>query len=201
MDTQKKQAIVEAMLFSTGNVIRNKDIMTALEIGNDEILNIIGLLKEKYNKEDSGIEIISVEDGYQLCTKKELYDYIYPLFDNRSKPVLSTAALETLSIIAYNPKITRAQIEAIRGVSSDGALYKLQEFNLVEKTGRLDAPGRPGTYEVTENFLKMFGISNLDELPELPRYKLDENEQIVIEDLLEEKVETTDEIEENKNEE
>ena len=123
--------------------------------------------------------------GYQLCTKKELYEYIYPLFDNRSRPTLSTSALETLAIIAYNPKITRAQIEAIRGVSSDGAIYKLQEFNLVEKTGKLDAPGRPGTYEVTSNFLKLFGISNLDELPELPRYKLDENEQIVIDDIIE----------------
>ena len=186
MEMEKKQAIIEAMLFSTGGVIRNKDIMTALEIGNDEIDGLIKILKDKYSKPDSGMELILVEDGYQLCTKKELYDYIYPLFDNRSKPVLSNSALETLSIIAYNPKITRAQIEAIRGVNSDGALYKLQEFNLVEKTGRLDAPGRPATYEITENFLKMFGITNLDELPELPRYRLDENEQIVIDDLLQE---------------
>lgn len=186
MEFENKLAIVEAMLFASGNIITNKDIMTILEIGDDEIQNIISTLKERYNKNNSGLELIKVEEGYQLCTKKELYEYIYPLFDNRAKPTLSSSALETLSIIAYNPKITRAQIEAIRGVSSDGAIYKLQEFNLIEKTGKLDAPGRPGVYEVTENFLKMFGISNLDELPELPRYKLDENEQIVIEDLLEE---------------
>lgn len=186
MEFENKLAIVEAMLFASGNIITNKDIMTILEIGDDEIQNIIGTLKERYNKNNSGLELIKVEDGYQLCTKKELYEYIYPLFDNRAKPTLSSSALETLSIIAYNPKITRAQIEAIRGVSSDGAIYKLQEFNLIEKTGKLDAPGRPGVYEVTENFLKMFGISDLDELPELPRYKLDENEQIVIDDLLEE---------------
>ncbi len=187
MEFENKLAIVEAMLFASGNIITNKDIMTILEIGDDEIQNIIGTLKERYNKNNSGLELIKVEDGYQLCTKKELYEYIYPLFDNRAKPTLSSSALETLSIIAYNPKITRAQVEAIRGVSSDGAIYKLQEFNLIEKTGKLDAPGRPGVYEVTDNFLKMFGISNLDELPELPRYKLDENEQIVIDDLLEEK--------------
>lgn len=186
MELEKELAIVEAMLFASGNIITNKDIMTALEIGNDEIEKIISILKEKYTKNDSGIELIKVEDGYQLCTKKELYEYIYPLFDNRAKPTLSSSALETLAIIAYNPKITRAQIEAIRGVGSDGAIYKLQEFNLIEKTGKLDAPGKPGVYEVTGNFLKMFGISNLDELPELPRYKLDENEQIVIDDLLEE---------------
>lgn len=202
MEFENKLAIVEAMLFASGNVITNKDIMTILEIGDDEIQNIIGTLKERYNKNNSGLELIKVEEGYQLCTKKELYEYIYPLFDNRTKPTLSSSALETLSIIAYNPKITRAQIEAVRGVSSDGAIYKLQEFNLIEKTGKLDAPGRPGVYEVTGNFLKMFGISNLDELPELPRYKLDENEQIVIDDLLEEKetVENDVHIATSKNE-
>lgn len=202
MEFENKLAIVEAMLFASGNIITNKDIMTILEIGDDEIQNIIGTLKERYNKVNSGLELIKVEEGYQLCTKKELYEYIYPLFDNRAKPTLSSSALETLSIIAYNPKITRAQIEAIRGVSSDGAIYKLQEFNLIEKTGKLDAPGRPGVYEVTEDFLKMFGISNLDELPELPRYKLDENEQIVIDDLLQE-TETVDgdaQIDTTKNE-
>ena len=202
MEFENKLAIVEAMLFASGNIITNKDIMTILEIGDDEIQNIIGTLKERYNKVNSVLELIKVEEGYQLCTKKELYEYIYPLFDNRAKPTLSSSALETLSIIAYNPKITIAQIEAIRGVSSDGAIYKLQEFNLIEKTGKLDAPGRPGVYEVTEDFLKMFGISNLDELPELPRYKLDENEQIVIDDLLQE-TETVDgdaQIDTTKNE-
>jgi segregation and condensation protein B len=198
MEFEKELAVVEAMLFSTGSIIRNKDIMSALEIGDDKIQNIIQTLKLKYEKPESGIELVKVEDGYQLCTKKELYEYIYPLFDNRSKPVLSNSALETLAIIAYNPKITRAQIEGIRGVSSDGAIYKLQEFNLIEKTGKLDAPGRPGVYEVTPNFLKMFGISNLDELPELPRYKLDENEQIVIDDIIEEEqVEETETLSED----
>ncbi len=185
MEFENKLAIVEAMLFASGNIITNKDIMTILEIGDDEIQNIIGTLKERYNKNNSGLELIKVEDGYQLCTKKELYEYIYPLFDNRAKPTLSSSALETLSIIAYNPKITRAEIEAIRGVSADGTIYKLLEYNLIEEAGRLDAPGRPTMFKVTSNFMKMFGISNLDELPELPRYKLDENEQIVLEEVIE----------------
>lgn len=183
MNLLKEQAIIEAMLFSTGREIKVKEIMNALEIGSEDIDKIMQNMKLKYDAEDSGLELIKVEDGYQLCTKKEYYDYIYPLFDNRAKPTISNAALETLSIIAYNPKITRAQIEAIRGVGSDGTIYKLLEYNLIEEAGRLDAPGRPTMYEVTTNFLKMFGISNLDELPELPRYKLDENEQIVIDDV------------------
>ena len=104
--------------------------------------------------------------------------------------------METLAIIAYNPKITRAEIEAIRGVNSDGTIYKLLEYNLIENVGKADLPGRPTMYSTTENFLKMFGISSLEELPDLPRYKLDENEQIVIEDVMNEqeksKVNSTD---------
>lgn len=184
MDLNKQQAIIEAMLFSTGREISVKEIMNVLEIGTEDIDKIIQNIKLKYDVPESGIEIIKVEDGYQMCTKKELYEYIYPLFDNRTKPNISGAALETLSIIAYNPKITRAEIEAIRGVGSDGTIYKLLEFDLIEEAGRMDAPGRPTMYKVTNNFMKMFGISSLEELPELPRYKLDENEQIVLDDVI-----------------
>ena len=118
-----------------------------------------------------------------MTTKKGAYECLVQLFDNRAKPSLSSAALEILSIIAYNPKITRAEIEAIRGVNSDGTLYRLLEYHLVEEAGKMDAPGRPTMYRTTDEFLKMFGISSLDELPELPRYRLDENEQIVLEEM------------------
>lgn len=185
MELRKEQAIIEAMLFASGREVKIKEIMNVLEIGAEDIDRIVNNMKIKYESDDSGIEIIKVEDGYQLCTKKELYDYIYPILDNRTKPTISNAALETLSIIAYNPKITRAEIEAIRGVSADGTIYKLLEYNLIEEAGRLDAPGRPTMFKVTSNFMKMFGISSLDELPELPRYKLDENEQIVLEEVIE----------------
>ena len=185
MDLEKAQAIIEAMLFSTGREVKIKEIMNVLEIGSEDIDKIIQNLKLKYDAKSSGIELIKVDDGYQFCTRKDYYEYIYPLFDNRTKPTISNAALETLSIIAYNPKITRAQIESIRGVGSDGTIYKLLEFGLIEEAGRMDAPGRPTMYQITTNFLKMFGITSLDELPDLPRYKLDENEQIVIDDIME----------------
>ena len=112
-------------------------------------------------------------------TKKELYEYIYPILDKRSKPNLSNAALETLSIIAYNPKITRAEIEAIRGVSSDAVIYKLLEYNLIEEAGKVDILGKPMSYKTTDEFLRMFGYGSLEELPELPKYRIDENQQIV----------------------
>ena len=201
MDLEKAEAIIEAMLFSTGSIVTVKDIMNAIELGSEDIEKIMQKMKTKYDSKGSGIDLIKVEDGYELCTKKEYYEYIYPLFDNRTKPAISNAALETLSIIAYNPKITRSEIEAIRGVNSDGTIYKLLEYDLIQDAGKLDAPGRPTCYKVTKNFLKMFGISDLDELPELPRYKLDENEQIVIEEIMpEENLDTENVVEEKNNE-
>ena len=182
MELEKQKAIIEAILFAAGRVIKIKELMATLEISSDEVISIIESMQEEYKKEDRGIEIIKVEDGYQLATKKEMYEYLYPIFDKRNKPNLSQASMETLAIIAYNPKITRAEIEAVRGVNSDGTIYKLLEYNLIENVGKADLPGRPTMYSVTENFLKMFGIGTLEELPELPRYKLDENEQIVIDD-------------------
>ena len=185
MEFSKEQSIIEAMLFAAGREVSSKELMNVLELSSEDIDKIILNMKTEYETRNSGIEIIKINDNYQLCTKKEYYEYIYPLFDNRTKPNISNAALETLSIIAYNPNITRAEIEAIRGVNVDGTVYKLLEFDLIEDAGKLDAPGRPTMYKVTNNFLKLFGISNLDELPDLPRYKLDENEQIVIDDIIE----------------
>ncbi len=184
MDYKKQQGIIESILFAAGRQVELKELMSATELGQDELLGIIEVMKNEYSNENRGIEIIKVDDSYQLCTKKENYDYIYPVFDKRSKPNLSPAALEVISIIAYNPKITRAEIEAIRGVSSDGTMYKLLEYELIQEAGRKDAPGRPTMYETSPKFLKMFGLSSLEELPELPRYKLDENQQIVIDELV-----------------
>ena len=185
MEKEKIKGIIEAILFAAGREVKVNEIMSALEISYEEIIMAIESLKTDYEKEKSGLSIIKVEDAYQLCTKKEYYEYIYPVFDKRSKPNLSNAALETLSIIAYNPRITRAEIETIRGVNTDGTIYKLLDYNLIEEAGKLDAPGKPMTYRTSKEFLKMFGISSLDELPELPKYKLDENRQIVIDEIIE----------------
>ncbi len=197
METENKKAIIEAILFACGREVKIQELMSALELGSNEILELIEEMKNEYEKAGRGIEIIKVNDAIQLTTKKEYYEYIYPIFDKRSKPNLSNAALETLSIIAYNPKITKAEIESIRGVGSDGTIYKLLEYNLIENVGKADAPGRPSMYSVTNEFLKMFGITSLDDLPELPRYKLDENQQIVIDDIIKENNEEAEKEEEN----
>ena len=185
MEIQKIESIIEAILFAAGREVNIKELIMTLEMNKEEIENIILSMQEEYKNENRGIEIIKIEDNYQLCTKKDLYDYVYPILDNRAKPSLSNAALETLAIIAYNPKITRAEIESIRGVSADACIYKLLEFGLIQEAA------------TSEQFLKMFGYTSLNDLPELPRYKLDENQQIVIDDLIEQK----ENEEEQKNQE
>ena len=186
MKINQKKGIIEAILFAAGRPITKNEFMLALEMPQEDIDNIVKSMQEEYREDNRGIELIEIEDSYQLCTKKELYEYVYPVLDKRSKPNLSNAALETLAIVAYNPKITRAEIEAIRGVAADACVYKLLEYGLIEEAGKVDLPGKPMAYKTTNEFLRMFGYSSLEELPDLPRYKLDENKQIVIDDILEE---------------
>lgn len=187
MEIENKKSIIEAILFSAGRPVTINELMIALEISQEELETLIKNMQEEYKQKSRGIELIKIENSYQLCSKKELHEYIYPVIDKRNKPNLSNAALETLAIVAYNPKITRAEIEAIRGVSADACVYKLLEYGLIEEAGKIDLPGKPMSYKTTGEFLKMFGYSSLEELPELPRYKLDENQQIVIDDLIDEK--------------
>ena len=196
MEIEKSKAIIEAILFAAGRIVKSSELILVLEKNEEEIHTIIKSMQEEYKANNRGIEIIQVEDGYQLATKKDLYEYIYPILDKRTKPNLSTAALETLSIIAYNPRITRAEIEAIRGVSADACVYKLLEYGLIEEAGKTDLPGKPMSYKTTDEFLKMFGYSSLKDLPELPKYKLDSNQQIVIDELVENE-ENTNNVSEN----
>ena len=185
MEIDKIKSIIEAILFAAGRQVTIKELMISLEIPKEDLENIIVSMQEEYREQSRGIEIIKVDDSYQLCTKKELYEFLYPILDKRSKPNLSNAALETLAIIAYNPRVTRAEIESIRGVGADACIYKLLEYGLIQEGGKADLPGKPMTYVTSNEFLKMFGYTSLNDLPELPRYKLDENQQIVIDDLVE----------------
>lgn len=168
-----------------GREVSSKELSLALERSKDEIEETIYQMNLEYKDNDRGIEIIKTEDNYQLATRKEYYEQVYKIIDKRNKPKLSNAAIETLSIIAYNPRISRAEIEAIRGVNVDGTMYKLLEYGLIEEAGKLDLPGKPMSYKTTNEFLKMFGYSSLNDLPELPKYKLDSNNQIIIDELIE----------------
>ena len=192
MEKEEAKAIIEAILFAAGKEVSEQELSMALEKPKEEIEEII---KEMQNEEKPrGIEIIKMEENYQMVSKKEYYEYIYPIIDKRAKPNLSNAALETLAIIAYNPRITRAEIESIRGVEASACLYKLREYELIEEAGKADLPGKPMT------FLKMFGYTSLNDLPDLPRYKLDENKQIVIDEILENQDENNEQNKEEQEE-
>lgn len=184
MEINQLKSIIEAILFAAGRPVTQKELVLSLEISEEDIENIIVNMQEEYKQQTRGIEIIKLNDSYQLCTKKEWYDFIVPVIDKRNKPNLSNAALETLAIIAYHPKITRPEIEAIRGVSADACVYKLMEYGLIEEAGKIDLPGKPMSYRTTDDFLRMFGYTSLEDLPDLPKYRMDENQQIVIDDLV-----------------
>lgn len=185
MEKENLKGIIEAILFAAGRAVTSKELSVVMEKSKDEIEEVIYQMNLEYKDKNRGIEILKIEDSYQLATRKEYYEYVYKIIDKRNKPKLSNAALETLSIIAYNPRISRPEIESIRGVNVDGTMYKLLEYGLIEEAGKLDLPGKPMSYKTTNEFLKMFGYTSLDDLPELPRYKLDSNNQIVIDELIE----------------
>ena len=157
--------IIEAMLFAYGKPVKLSILAKILEKTEKEIETTIEKMKERYL--NSGIEIIKQGDSYSLVTKQEYYEYVYKLFETKSKPNISSAGFEVISIIAYNPNITRAGVEKIRGVNSDGTINKLLEYEIIEEAGRLDVPGRPITYKVSDDFYKLFGYSTLEELPKI----------------------------------
>ena len=183
MEENKLKGVIEAILFSSGRIVKIKELMTILEESSDRIIETIGKMAKDYSNDDRGLEIVRVEDGYQLASKKEYYPYLYQLIDKNVKPNISQASLEVLSIIAYNPRATKSDIDLIRGVDSAASIYRLLEYNLIEQAGKADLPGKPMTYKVTEEFMKVFGLKSLKELPKLPKYKLDSNRQIVIDEL------------------
>ena len=167
METVKLASLVEALLFAQGNSISIDKLCEIFEVGKKELKAAVSLLKEKYDKEDSGIELVELENNLQLATKAFAYDYLTKLVKNAPRYVLSDSVLETLSIVAYKQPVTRAEIEKIRGVSCDHAINKLLEYELIEEVGRLDAPGKPLLFGTTEQFLRSFGVKSLTDLPQM----------------------------------
>lgn len=175
--------IIEAVLFALGREISIEELSSTLKLEKQVIEEAIVQLKEKYN-EGTGVELVKVKDMYQLVTNKVYYEQVNKFIENTKKQNLSTSALETLSIIAYNPKITKAEIENIRGVNSDFAVSKLLECGLVEEVARLNLPGRPAAYAVTNDFLKSCGITDISELPKFDDITI-KDEQLLVSDFQE----------------
>lgn len=163
----KMEAVIEAILFTMGESVELKKIAAAIEHDEATTRKIIHRLQDKYEAEDRGLRIIELEDSFQLCTKREMYDYLIRIAKQPKKCVLTDVLLETLSIIAYRQPVTKLEIEKIRGVKSDHAVNKLVEYNLACEVGRLDAPGRPILFGTTEEFLRRFSIQSIEDLPSM----------------------------------
>ena len=165
LEISKLEGAIEAILFTMGDSVELGKIAAA--IGHDEntTKKIIRQMMDKYASEDRGVRILELENSFQMCTKKEMYEYLIRIARQPKRHVLTDVLLETLSIIAYKQPVTKLEVEKIRGVKSDHAVNKLVEYNLVCETGRLDAPGRPPLFGTTEEFLRRFGVQSVDELP------------------------------------
>ena len=174
MEIKKIESIIEAILFTMGDSVEASRIAKAIEQDTETTKKIIRNMMLRYEEEDRGIRILELEDSFQMCTKKEMYEYLIRIAKQPRQYHLTDVVLETLSIIAYKQPVTRLEIEKIRGVKSDHAVNKLIEYNLVTEIGRLDAPGRPILFGTTEEFLRRFGVQSVDELPGISQEKIED---------------------------
>ncbi len=159
-------SVLESLLFVSGDGVTIGQLAEILEITEEEVKTQIELLKSALKENARGITVVAYDEYVQLKTVEENFSYITKLAESKKKQPLSSAALETLSIVAYHQPVTRGSIEFIRGVNCDGPMGKLIERGLIEENGRLDAPGRPILYVTTKEFLRSFGLSSLADLPD-----------------------------------
>ncbi len=190
MDSNKINSAIEAILFANGSSVEPARIAIALKITESEAREHLDELKNEYENSDRGITIIKLKDSYQMVSVKEFAPEIRTVMDLRRNTPLSQAALEVLAVIAYNQPVTKSFVEQIRGVDCSGVIGSLTSKDLIEEKGRLELPGRPLIYGTTENFLRCFNVSSIEELPPLPEDNEDEEEsgdvQMTVEEVIEE---------------
>lgn len=167
MNLTEQESIIESLLFAAGEIVTKSTLTNILSLTNKEIENNIEHINNKYLEANSSLMIREIENGYQICTRPKYHEYICKLSENKQKKNLSQAAMETLAIIAYKQPVTRQEIEKIRGINSDRSVSILAEYGLIEDIGRKEAPGRPLIYGTTQEFLRVFGYTTLNDLPEI----------------------------------
>jgi len=174
------EAILEGLLFVVGDEgVSTQQLSTILDMSEEFIEEALNQMQLKYLDDQHGIEVVNYGGVYKFVSKAMVHAYAQKLFQGAKFHTLSSSAMETLAIIAYKQPITRVEIEEIRGVGCDMMLRKLAARNLIQEAGRSEAPGRPILYEVTQEFMDSFKLVSLDELPELPEYGSDdENENL-----------------------
>ena len=167
------KSIIEAIMFAYSEPISIKDLNNAIneELSSKEIEIMLNSLIEEYKKNNRGIQIIKLQDKYQMCTNKEYSSFVKNILEPKKKKTLSQATLEALTIIAYKQPITKVELEEIRGVKSDKVIQTLLENDLIYEAGRLDKIGKPIIYKTTNEFLRLLNIEKLEDLPPIENYE------------------------------
>ncbi len=186
MELKEIRAVIEALLFVSGEPLSVRDVSNVLEIDENTVKKIMNQMIDIFNDEKRGIVIIEVNGSYQFSTRPDLFSYIEKHVKPNTKQGLSQAALEALAVVAYKQPVTRSEIESIRGVKCDTCIAKLVEKDLIIESGRAEGPGRPILYSTTNNFLRLFGLKSISELPPVNMFSkndIDELEDFEQEDL------------------
>ena len=168
MEVKEIESAIEGILFAAGEPVGVERLCLALDLDRGTVDTVCKRMADNYSYERRGIRLVRLETSYQLCSAPEFAPYIRKAFETRRPARLSQPALEVLAIIAYHQTATRASVDQVRGVDSSYTIGLLLERDLIEECGRLAVPGRPIQYRTTQTFLRSFGLSSLDELPELP---------------------------------
>ena len=174
MEYEQLQRAIEAILFAAGERIEIARLAAVLEADPKDVEKAADALADELSFARRGIRILKLEKGYQMVSSGEMADYITAALETRKPPKLSSSQLEALTIVAYYQPATKAMVEQIRGVDSSYSIGALLNKKLIEDAGRLNVPGRPILYRTTPNFLRTFGLSSLDELPEIEKVNLGE---------------------------
>ncbi len=177
MEFEQLKRAIEAILFAAGECVEVSRMAMALETDPDEIREAADKLLDLYSYERRGVRIIRLENAYQMVSSGEMADYVTKALETRKPPKLSSAQLESLTIIAYYQPATKAMVEQIRGVDSSYSISALINKRLICEAGRLNVPGRPIQYATTPDFLRTFGLSSLEELPEIERVSFGQLEE------------------------
>lgn len=183
MEQTELERLIEAVLFASGDPVPAARLAFTADCGEDEIHAAAKALTDRYAFERRGIRILRLEDSYQMCSAGEFSPFVTKALETRKPPKLSAAQLETLTVIAYYQPATRAYVDQIRGVDSSYSVGALLTKKLIEECGRLNVPGRPILYRTTPDFLRTFGLSSIEELPEIDKMQFGRKEQLEISDL------------------
>ena len=178
MEIVEIERAVEAILFATGDPVELSRIAEILDVDEPSLERIITNLRDYYDFEQRGVRIVKLDNSYQMCSAPQYAEYIRKALETKKAPRLSPPLLEVLSVIAYRQPVTRAYVEQVRGVDCSYSITSLTEKGLIRESGRLDVPGKPILYRTTKDFLRVFGLESLNDLPELPEFSDTEDGQM-----------------------